>query len=168
MSIDYDRLTEIEARLEAATPEPWKLHGSSEVRNGQGLPIANGRTTGPQMNGQWVSPQDMADNLALIANAPTDIRDLLALVRTQAEAMDRVRKLAAEDSMAEQQKRIAAEAERDALRAEVARLGPVECIEIRHANGLMESVYSVRRVVKEGVGDGKQTHDSMGRRAEEL
>lgn len=66
--MDSNRLSEIEARLDAATPGPW------EVRNHDCI--------WSPAKGEWVAEAfDSDGSVQLAAAAPTDLRDLLAEVR---------------------------------------------------------------------------------------
>lgn len=97
------KLTEIEARLAAATPGPWHFHDSTLYRGPLGIAfdIATGlcewdprdfdRDEG--MLGVWQEPEEYhriartsdncnaRANAALIAHAPTDLATLLAAVK---------------------------------------------------------------------------------------
>ena len=67
-----DRLAEIRARLDAATPGPW-FHYPGE-------PWVTNATDEPRIIVATVSPRMTGDNADLIAHAPADIAWLLAEV----------------------------------------------------------------------------------------
>jgi len=75
---DSDHLAAIEARAQAATEGLWRAGGSGVVADREY--VAMGVRTDP--------------DAAFIANAPTDIAHLLALVREQQAKLDRVLELA--------------------------------------------------------------------------
>lgn len=81
------RLERIRARLEAATPGPWRVDYSKEYRSVRRVGAKAGerwRIAGVG-TGRRVDPQDDA-NAELIAHAPDDLRDLLAV----AEAVEKL------------------------------------------------------------------------------
>lgn len=117
-----ERLAEIKARLAAATPGPWQAHLSNTPPHYLATPVVSHKC-GPAGDrlGRfvlWDGDPEQADKDALIiANAPTDIADLLAYV----EQLEGLLRDLCEDS------RAAAEVvrltqERDALTHELLRL----------------------------------------------
>jgi hypothetical protein len=82
-------LEAVEARLDAATPGPWECNGDGEAA-GHTLTIY-GRD-----RGRWVAHvpnRDLNNNADLIANAPADLRALLAEVRTLRAERDAAREV---------------------------------------------------------------------------
>jgi hypothetical protein len=72
------RLDEIEARLRAATPGPWRYVGGT--RNLTAVVAGDHADEGEFDLEVNVCSLNAADDAVFIANAPEDIRDLLALV----------------------------------------------------------------------------------------
>ncbi len=94
-----ERLAEIRARLEAATPGPWAIYGTIgfeyHVRTG-------GTTAAVPTTGEPVADAALNRDAEFIAHAPTDIADLLAEVEllqtyitTNAVLRQRIRELEA-------------------------------------------------------------------------
>lgn len=79
------RLEEIEARLKAATPEPWSYDSDENEIHADTMQDFGGDPVHIcEMMGS-----SRIDNSSFIANAPTDIRDLLAVVKLQRKALKR-------------------------------------------------------------------------------
>jgi multidrug efflux pump subunit AcrA (membrane-fusion protein) len=127
------RIAAIRARLEAATPGPWEWTGNAldQSENPYQEVISTEVSCGAYCLGGMWAPGIDEDDKALIANAPADLADLLAaLDAAQAELTglhdEHFREMqAVEDALAERDAATAraeqAEAEANALRAEVAR-----------------------------------------------
>jgi len=80
-------LSEIEERLKAATPGPWKLEGKDGIVGGPDLwDIAV--TDDREMFSTGIPREQCHANATLIANAPTDLTRLLAIVRLYEEAIN--------------------------------------------------------------------------------
>ena len=114
-----DRIAQIEARLAAATPGPWRIVYWSPDEPEVNAILAEKQTFVVCANEDPIEPADAT----LIAHAPDDLRyllDALAAERTEL----RMREL---HHFEEEKLRAEAEAERDALAAEVARLRREGC-----------------------------------------
>ena len=86
-----DRLAEIAARLAKITPGPWRISmsGYSVKSSTDAMPIVASNPWGATMSkDSQIVP--WLDNAEFIAHAPQDIRDLLALVQSQAEQIARL------------------------------------------------------------------------------
>ena len=76
------RLDEIEARIKAATPGPWKQRDKGAWTEDGGCKIA--AVVGAPQLIRPLAPWGMACNAALIANAPSDLAILLRVARASA------------------------------------------------------------------------------------
>lgn len=86
------RLEEIEARLAASTPGPWTVEGDEVLYDLDPYATDEGISDCRVMVVKQHSHVNNADTLQFIANAPTDIADLLAVVKLQREALEEISK----------------------------------------------------------------------------
>lgn len=85
-----ERIAEIEARLNAATPGPWRWGaGRSEVLCEDGIIAADGSAV--FVNCGRGSGEPSCDDADFIAHAPDDIRDLLAELQAAREREGKLR-----------------------------------------------------------------------------
>lgn len=77
-----DRLSEIRARLDAATPGPWHLDDMSELRDAKNRPLVRRYEGEGGEHAFWEQPSDPDSDAdgQVMAHAPDDIRWLLARV----------------------------------------------------------------------------------------
>jgi len=83
-----DRISEIRARLDAATPGPWHLDDMSELRDAEDRPLVRGYEGEGGAHAFWEQPanRDSDADAQLVVHAPDDLAWLLDVV-------DRVRAL---------------------------------------------------------------------------
>lgn len=101
MSITDKRLTEIQARVDAATDGPWTLTHDGAHMSGSSYKIRQAGVPGIRLS-VFEYGDTSAPNGELVANAPTDLSDLLAevhrlrarLAKTQEVTAEKVEKAA--------------------------------------------------------------------------
>lgn len=81
------RLSEIEGRLKDATPGPWYIDSRGDIVSKKALTLMPNNTKIVIGDPDYLNEHDAE----LIANAPTDIRDLLAVVKLQREALEQIK-----------------------------------------------------------------------------
>ena len=137
-----EHLEEIRARLAAATPGPWDYWFEVETRVGPSRenPIALVKQMRHARCPGGVRGTGVDADAALIAAAPTDLRDLLAEVqRLQAEIQPRIeRSIAFQEAMEE------AEAERDRMEIQVERLKQTLRLEVIRLEGEIAQIFRER------------------------